>query len=973
MAGSRKGMLWHDLVSPAFQTGTRFDVDVDHESLQWIWEATNGKIARWVLALEEFPGMTIHYKRGVEQIIPDALSRVPIDKSKKIYEKDDSVLRLGVVNSFVSEQREVNKLSTGPLDAVGTKIVLALLENIGEGKCAKVVANLDSAIPENLIRVFLTRGVELVERKLPIRGPARKMDNIDWIIAQTESDNELKKWIPRLLQMNKPGYILVSTDDPDLPYFLNYMRRFNTTQINLKGMNCPESGMTQNLVWIGWSMGTSDPVSTRKDQKRGAGSFRAVLMLDAILFPKEAKTATVNNVVITDLKTRNLRIDEVELSEGPELEIWRQAQKKNEKWGPIIAYLEDPEKFASDNPSTKEQMRLKARYHKLENGLLYVKKGLKSNTEKALLLVPAEFRQKLISRAHDHLWAGHVGLKRVYLRLKTQYWWPGLYKDARQYTQRCRSCAQAKMTGNSKAGMHGTRSIWEPWIEISIDIFSGLPRTPDGYKYILTVADTFSRWVEFLPLKTETAEEIATLLVHEIFCRYGVPRRILSDRGAQFTSALLHQLYKLLDIKRGLTAAESPQTNSPAERPHRMLVEALRIYARKNHANWKNSLPYLSFAIRTAVTVAHGYSPYQVMFARNARMPTDLLTIKPAKLLSRVKDIEPHIRDMVLKLSNIYTDVHAAQDKKQDERMQQAMKSKQVFKEYKIGEAVLLKRPRHGKSSKGIYKKLLFPGQDGWLIVKKLGEFKYELRHELTGKTTTALVKDLKLDLATKYEMGLRERAYKKLEEQTKLEKAAEGNDEKDHKHANGGNDMQWDIDNLGQDSARSNRRTHVDRKVSEEVAEKLDSIFPRTVVEKTSSLQDGKMESATVYDANDPFSKIFQVEDVVIFSDVDGMKTWRIGKIVEMHTNQLFVQYYGNNGYIRKKRHYITWKLAWFDERDGKATHAAKQVDPAHEPWTTTIETSEVLIRLNQYKGQNAIRLKKVEVDQLDRLRKER
>lgn len=696
------------------------------------------------------------------------------------------------------------------------------------------------------------------------------------------------------------------------------------------------------------------------------------------LVPTHPSKNPPNNRQVGDI-LHTEAIDEIKFAEGPELELYRKEQRLNEKWEPIITYLENPNNSRWDSKE-RESLRLKSRYYELVDGLLYTKQKLQGNSEKLLLLVPKKFRLELIKRAHDHLWAGHVGLKKVYPRLKRKYTWPGMYKNIRNYIRLCKFCTAAKMTANNKTGLRTTRTVWEPWFEICIDLFGGLPRTSDGYKHILTVADTFSRWVEFLPLKTTTADEVADTLVQEIFCRFGVPRRILSDRGAQFTSSLMSNLYELLGIKGGLTAAEAPWTNSPAERPHRVLIEALRIYARDNHGKWKRCLPYLGFAIRSAVSATHGYTPYQLMFGRNARLPMDLLTQRPAELLDRLADIEPHLREIILTMSDMYTTVKAKQDELKEQRLSQIDKENRKYTEFKVGEAVILKRPQHGNMNRGIHKKMLLPGQWGWFITERQGEFRYGLRNRYTNKITSATADKLLLDLATQYELRLRERAYNRQQNKASRSRTNSADVKSTTKKS--------PMDDLLEDDLLQENNKKV-RKVASE----LKAMFPnsaRTDKKRPSQSHEhldnkhGKRNdmshkqmdnpiSVQVYDPKDPFSKVFEEGDVIAFCDIDGKNAWRLGIVKQTVGTQVFVQYFGSNRKPAKsKRHYTNYLLAWYDDRDGKATHAASRVDPEHQPWITGLDPSEVLMRLQRLKGKHSVRLRKNEIEILDRLRKQ-
>jgi hypothetical protein len=50
----------------------------------------------------------------------------------------------------------------------------------------------------------------------------------------------------------------------------------------------------------------------------------------------------------------------------------------------------------------------------------------------------------------------------------------------------------------------------------------GKPLSENGFRYVLTVIDYFSNYVEAFPLKRKLASEVAEKM-YELFCRHGVP------------------------------------------------------------------------------------------------------------------------------------------------------------------------------------------------------------------------------------------------------------------------------------------------------------------------------------------------------------------------------------------------------------------------------------------------------------------
>jgi transposase InsO family protein len=79
------------------------------------------------------------------------------------------------------------------------------------------------------------------------------------------------------------------------------------------------------------------------------------------------------------------------------------------------------------------------------------------------------------------------------------------------------------------------------------DVLGPITTTKNDYKYILVVCDHFTKYAEFFPMKTVTAEETAKRII-EYISRHSIPDQILSDRGTNFQSHLLTKILKLLDI-----------------------------------------------------------------------------------------------------------------------------------------------------------------------------------------------------------------------------------------------------------------------------------------------------------------------------------------------------------------------------------------------------------------------------------------
>jgi hypothetical protein len=75
------------------------------------------------------------------------------------------------------------------------------------------------------------------------------------------------------------------------------------------------------------------------------------------------------------------------------------------------------------------------------------------------------------------------------------------------------------------------------WEEISMIFIIGLPTMQSGYDFIWVIVDHFSKVAHFIPVKTMyKGAKLAELYIARIVCLYGVPKKIVSDRGTQFMS-----------------------------------------------------------------------------------------------------------------------------------------------------------------------------------------------------------------------------------------------------------------------------------------------------------------------------------------------------------------------------------------------------------------------------------------------------
>ena len=163
-----------------------------------------------------------------------------------------------------------------------------------------------------------------------------------------------------------------------------------------------------------------------------------------------------------------------------------------------------------------------------DNGTLWRKRS--SQSAQLQLLVPKAGRERLFLSHHASLYGGHLGRTRTLARLADRFYWSGMADDVRDWLSQCVACIKRK----SPVGRHhplGNIPTGHRWDQIAMDILDVCDPTPEGFRYILVIADYLSKWTEAFPMKNKCADTVADILVGNIILRFGMPLVIHSDQG----------------------------------------------------------------------------------------------------------------------------------------------------------------------------------------------------------------------------------------------------------------------------------------------------------------------------------------------------------------------------------------------------------------------------------------------------------
>ena len=124
-----------------------------------------------------------------------------------------------------------------------------------------------------------------------------------------------------------------------------------------------------------------------------------------------------------------------------------------------------------------------------------------------------------------------MGVKKTQDRVMKMAYWRGWRSDEAIFCRRCIQCNRYRRGPGVRHGELQQATAGGPFTKIHVDLTGPHVRSKNGFVYLLTAIDYFTKYLICVPIRDKTALSVAKALVKHVYLLFGCPILQISDMG----------------------------------------------------------------------------------------------------------------------------------------------------------------------------------------------------------------------------------------------------------------------------------------------------------------------------------------------------------------------------------------------------------------------------------------------------------
>ena len=255
----------------------------------------------------------------------------------------------------------------------------------------------------------------------------------------------------------------------------------------------------------------------------------------------------------------------------------------------------------------------------------------------ARLLGKSAFPHKrIISLAHD---GTHPSFATTWARVQRAIGLPPgengakLKQEVKHYCDTCLCCAKlkpARQKLEAKAGSIRQR----PFSQYAFDVIVLTEPDSRGFRYILTVVDSFSGAIELFALKHADVPSVSDCL-HDVLSRWSRPHSVRCDNAKSFAAAAVKEMLRMARIEQHFVAPYSHVSNGQVENANRRVEYILRAMVLDQRLgpasklSWSRLIPAVRGVLNSRVVGRHGCTPNDLTYGATSDRGSHIFEDEP--------------------------------------------------------------------------------------------------------------------------------------------------------------------------------------------------------------------------------------------------------------------------------------------------------------------------------------------------------
>ena len=227
------------------------------------------------------------------------------------------------------------------------------------------------------------------------------------------------------------------------------------------------------------------------------------------------------------------------------------------------------------------------------------------------VIVPPQGRTTVLQELHG----GHPGMTRMKSLARGLLWWPKLDEEIETMVRSCPVC-QTQRDNPPAAPLIPWKWPSQPWRRLHIDYAGPFL----GHMWLIII-DAHSKWLEIFQMSSTTSTATVQCL-RDVFARFGLPERVITDNAPNFVSSEFSQFMKSNGIKQTTSAPYHPASNGLAERAVKIFKNGMK---KMTEGSLRQKLARFLFTYRLTPQSTIGVSPAELLLGRKLRSVLDLL------------------------------------------------------------------------------------------------------------------------------------------------------------------------------------------------------------------------------------------------------------------------------------------------------------------------------------------------------------